>query len=71
METIFISDDQVQLVLIPNTELDRLFLSKLSDIGPVEIELVRQPIGILGKSVKDAVIIRSKPVNNADKTEEL
>lgn len=71
METIFISDDKVQLVLVPDTELDRLLLNKLSEAGPIEIELVRQPIGVLGRSVKDAIIIRSKPVNNAGKTEEL
>lgn len=71
METIFISDDKVQLVLVPDTELDRLLLSKLSEGGPIEIELVRQPIGVLGRSVKDAIIIRPKPVNNAAKTQEL
>lgn len=71
MESIFITDDKVQLVLVPNTELDRLLLNKLSDTGPIEIEMVSQPIGVLGRSVKDAIIIRSKPVSNAGKTEEL
>lgn len=71
METIFISDDKVQLVLVPDTELDRLLLNKLSEAGPIEIELVRQPIGVLGRSVKDAIIIRSKPVTYAGKTEDV
>lgn len=71
METIFISDEKVQLVLVPDTELDRLLLNKLSEAGPVEVELIRQPVGVLGRSVKDAIIIRTKPVSNAGKTEEL
>lgn len=71
METIFISDDKVQLLLVPDTELDRLLLNKLSEAGPIEIELVRQPVGVLGRSVKDAIIVRPKPGNHAGKTEEL
>lgn len=71
METIFITDDKVQLVLVPDTELDRLLLTKLSEAGPIELELVRQPVGVLGRSVKDAIIVRTKPVSNAGKTKEL
>lgn len=71
METIFISNEKVQLVLVPETEIDRLLLTKLSEDGPIEVELVRQPIGVLGRSVKDALIVRSKTTNDASKAEEV
>lgn len=71
METIFISDDKVQLVLVPVSELDRLLLNKLSEGGPIEMEIIRQPVGVLGRSVKDAIIVRSKAVPNANKAKEL
>ena len=71
MESIFISDDKVQLILLPANELDSLLLNKLIGNGPVEIEVIRQPVSILGKSVKDAIIIRTKPVSDANKTEDV
>lgn len=60
MEHIFVSNGTTQLVLIPQNELDRLLLDRILSEGPVEIEYIRQPVGILGKSVKDGVIIRKK-----------
>lgn len=60
MESIFITDGDIQLILAPKDELERLFLNKLMDGQPLEIEMIRQPVGILGKSVKDALIIRPK-----------
>ena len=60
MEHIFISNGTTQLVLIPECEVDRLLLDRILSDGPVEIEYIRQPVGILGKSVKDGVIIRKK-----------
>lgn len=72
METIFVSDEKVQLVLLPDNELDRLLLNHLMGSGPVEIELIHQPVSILGKSVKDAIILRKKQhTQYATKTEEL
>lgn len=71
MESIFISDDKVQLILLPANELDSLLLNKLIGNGPVEIEVIRQPVSILGKSVKDAIIVRTKPVSDANKTEDV
>lgn len=71
MESIFISDEKVQLILLPANELDSLLLNKLIGNGPVEIEVIRQPVSILGKSVKDAIIVRTKPVPDANKTEDL
>ncbi len=71
MESIFISDDKVQLILLPANELDSLLLNKLIGNGPVEIEVIRQPVSILGKSVKDAIIVRTKPVPDANKTEDV
>jgi len=71
MENIFISDDSVKLILLPANELDSLLLNKLVGNGPVELEIIRQPVSILGKSVKDALIIRTKSVTDASKTEEV
>jgi len=71
MESIFISDDKVQLILLPANELDSLLLNKLIGNGPVEIEVIRQPVSILGKSVKDAIIVRTKSVPDANKTEDV
>ena len=71
MESIFISDDKVQLILLPANDLDNLLLNKLIGNGPVEIEVIRQPVSILGKSVKDAIIVRTKSVPDANKTEDM
>jgi len=71
MESIFISNEKVQLILLPANELDSLLLNKLIGNGPVEIEVIRQPVSILGKSVKDAIIVRTKPVPDANKTEDV
>ena len=71
MESIFISDDSVKLVLLPANELDSLLLNKLLGNGPIEVEIIRQPVSVLGKSVKDALIIRTKSVTDASKTEEV
>jgi hypothetical protein len=60
MENVFISNGTTQLVLIPQDEVDSIMLNKLLDDGPLEIEFIRQPVGILGQSVKNAVIIRKK-----------
>jgi len=60
MEQVFVSNGATQLVLIPEDEIDRLMLSKLLEEGPLEIQLIRQPVSILGKSVKDGIIIRKK-----------
>ena len=69
METIFIAEDTVQLLLVPGTDLDRLLLSKLTEIGVVEMEYVRQSVGVLGRSVKDAVVVRTKSSTYASKAE--
>lgn len=69
METIFIAEDTVQLLLVPGTDLDRLLLSKLTESGVVEMEYVRQSVGVLGRSVKDAVVVRTKSPTYASKAE--
>jgi hypothetical protein len=60
MQNIFVTDNDVQLVLVPDNELDRLLISKLLDNGPVEIIRVSQPIGVMGQSIQDGVIIKRK-----------
>jgi hypothetical protein len=71
MEHIFISNGTTQLVLVPENEIDRLLLDKILSEGPVEIEYIRQPVGILGKSVKDGVIIRKKTNYDSSQTESM
>jgi len=60
MEHIFVSNGETQLALIPENEVDKTLLRELMDHGPVEIEWIRQPVGILGKSVSSGIIIRRK-----------
>lgn len=60
MEHIFVCNGETQLVLIPENEIDKELLKELLDNAPVEIEWIRQPVGILGKSVSNGVIIRKK-----------
>ena len=58
MEHIFIANGQTQLVLVPENEAERLLIDKILSNGPLEVSYIRQPVGILGKSVKDGIIIR-------------
>jgi hypothetical protein len=60
MEHIFVSNGETQLALIPENDLDKGLLKELMNHGPVEIEWIRQPMGILNKSVSSGVIIRRK-----------
>lgn len=71
MEYVFITNGTTQLILIPENEIDRLLLDKILSDGPVEIDYIRQPVGILGKSVKDGVIIRKKSNYDTNQTESL
>lgn len=69
MEHIFIANGTTQLVLIPENEVDRLLMDRIMSGGPIEIEYIRQPVGVLGKSVKDGIIIRKKITHDTSKTE--
>jgi hypothetical protein len=70
MEHIFISNGLTQLVLIPENEVDRLLMERiLGDGSPIEIEYIRQNVGILGKSVKNGIIIRKKQPYDPTQTE--
>jgi len=60
MQNIFVTDNDVQLVLVPDNELDRLLLTKLLDNGPVEIIKVSQPISVMGQSIQDGIIVKRK-----------
>jgi len=66
MEHLFITNGHTQLVLVPEDEMDTLLLSKIMSSGEIEIEYIRQPVGILGRSVKDGVIIRPKLHKNIE-----
>jgi hypothetical protein len=67
MQNIFVTDSDVQLVLVPDNELDRLLISKLLDNGPVEIIRVSQPIGVIGQSIQDGIIIKRKMSDDSSK----
>jgi hypothetical protein len=67
MQNIFVTENDVQLVLVPESELDRLLISKLLDNGPVEIIRVSQPIGVIGQSIQDGVIIKRKVSDDSSK----
>jgi hypothetical protein len=68
MEHIFVSNGETQLVLVPQTEMDAGLLKELMESGPVEIDWIRQPVSILGKSVTNGLIIRKKTQNDQSKT---
>lgn len=63
MEHIFISNGTTQLVLIPENDVDRLLLEKLLADGPITVDKIRNPIGVLGKSVQDGLIIRKSSLS--------
>jgi|LauGreDrversion2_6_1035139.scaffolds.fasta_scaffold62852_2 hypothetical protein len=63
MEHIFIANGQTQLVLVPENEAERLLLDKILSTGPVEVSYITQPVGILGKSVMNGIIIRKQHFN--------
>lgn len=71
MEHVFIANGTTQLILIPENEVDRLLLDRILSEGPIEIDYIRQPVGILGKSVKDGVIIRKKINYDTSQTESM
>lgn len=60
MQNIFVTDDEVQLVLVPDNELDRLLLNKLLVNGSIDVTVVTQPISVLGQSIQDGIIIKRK-----------
>lgn len=62
MEHIFVANGETQLILVPENELDKLLLERIIDGSNIQVEWIRQPVGVLGKSVKDGVIIRK--INN-------
>ena len=66
MEHLFISNGHTQLVLVPENEMDTMLLDRIMSSGPIEIEYIRQPVGVLGKSVKGGIIIRPKTSKNVE-----
>lgn len=66
MEHLFICNGYTQLVLIPENEMDSLLLDRIMSPGDVEIEYIRQPVGVLGKSVQGGIIIRPKTGNDIE-----
>lgn len=61
MESIFVVNGTVELVLVPQNEMDRILLDKLTSNGPLDITIITQPVGVLTKPVKNGVIIKAKP----------
>lgn len=68
MENIFVNNGEIQLILVPQDDLDRIFTAQLLKSGALEVEAIRQPVSILGKSVQDGIIIRTKK-KQSDTTE--
>ena len=60
MESIFVVNGTVELVLVPQNEMDRILLDKLTSNGPLDITIITQPVGVLTKPVKNGVIIKAK-----------
>ena len=61
MRHLFVTDSNTQLILVPESETDRLLLDSVMSSGAsTEIEWIRQPVSVLGISVKDSIVIRKK-----------
>ena len=60
MDHIFVVNGEPQLILSQDNEIERDLLKELIDNGKIEIDWIRQPVGVLGKSVKDGIVIRKK-----------
>jgi len=64
MRHIFVTDNNTQLILVPESETDRLLLDSVMSSGSsTEIEWIKQPVSVLGISVKDSIVIRKKTYN--------
>lgn len=62
MHTIFVSNGKCQLVIKPETELERAQLKELMGKGPVTVDVVNDNYNILDVNVGEALIIRNQPV---------
>jgi hypothetical protein len=69
MEHIFVVNGETQLILSPDNEIETDLLKELIDSGEIEIDWIRQPVGVLGKSVKDGIVIRKKKPSDYVKSE--
>jgi hypothetical protein len=69
MNHIFLQNGITQLVLKADTEVERMLLDALLSQGPLEITYIRQPVGVLGVSVKDGIVIRKLKTDDTSKTE--
>lgn len=63
MQHIFVTNGIHQLILMPENELDKLLLESIVT-GQVEVERITQQVSVLGKSVKDGVLIKRKSLES-------
>jgi hypothetical protein len=71
MNYIFLQNGITQLVLKADNEVEKVLLDALIDQGPLEIVYIRQPVGVLGVSVKDGIVIRKLKSDDTSKTEDV
>lgn len=61
MQYTFVINGTAQLVLIPESELDRMLLERTLENGAsIEVSRISQPVSILGKPVTDSYVLKRK-----------
>jgi hypothetical protein len=73
METLFITNGETKLVLIPERETERVLLDELMKQGKIQVDFVRGPVDVLGKPAQGGVIIQPEftIVKDTDDTPEV
>lgn len=69
MQTTFIVNGKVQLVLNPDNSHDETLLKELLNQGELEIIPTSGAMSILDKKVSNSVIVRPKTLNGNDRKE--
>lgn len=68
METIFISNGETKLILIPERETEKQLVAELMSQGTITVDFVRGPVDVLGTPAQGGILLRSSSTVN-DKAE--
>lgn len=68
METVFVCNGEVKLIIIPQNQFDLDMIKRLTADGPIHVEHSPYAVGLVDKSIKDTLIISKKIENDSSKT---
>ena len=72
METIFVTIDQeTKLVLLPETNTERVLLEELLNKGSVTADVIKGPVDIMGRPAIGGVLIQASYRNDTSKDEDV